>query len=731
MQAWRRQKQRQRHKEHTAWGTDSPGGVLLDRRQETGDDNTMKYAIKHEIRGRIRIHLYQQRMSIREADLLMYYLDSLPGVLRAKVYENTADAVIFYEGDRSSIIEAIRRFTYRDETLKELVPENTGRELNREYKEKLVQKVVVRAFTKTFLPAPMRAVFVAAHAVKYIAAGVRCLLKGRLEVEVLDATAITVSILRRDFDTASSVMFLLGVGGLLEEWTHKKSVDDLARSMSLNIEKVWQNVDGTEILVPVSQISEGDLVTVHVGTVIPLDGVVVSGEAMVNQASMTGESLPVKKEKEAYVYAGTAIEEGEITLRVKEAAGSTRFERIVTMIEDSQKLKSTLEGKAATLADALVPWSLGGTILTWLLTRNVTKAMSILMVDFSCALKLAMPLSVLSAMREASSYHITVKGGRYLEAVADADTIVFDKTGTLTKARPVVADVVTFGGRDRLEMLRIAACLEEHFPHSMANAVVQESIRQGLVHEEMHSRVDYIVAHGIATYIGEERVVIGSSHFVFEDEGCIVEAADREVFDRLSPEYSHLYLAIGGQLAAVICIEDPLREEAEAVVNSLRFLGISKIVMMTGDSERTARAIAARVGVDEYYSEVLPEDKARYVEAEMKQGRRVIMIGDGINDAPALSAADVGIAISEGAEIAREIADITISQDDLYHLVTLKAIGNGLMSRINKNYRFVIGFNLGLILMGAGGVIAPATSALLHNTSTLAVSLKSMTNLLD
>lgn len=457
----------------------------------------------------------------------------------------------------------------------------------------------------------------------------------------------------------------------------------------------------------------------------------VSGEAMVNQASMTRESLPVKKGKDAYVYAGTAIEEGEITLRVKEAAGSTRFERIVTMIEDSQKLKSTLEGKAATLADALVPWSLGGTILTWLLTRNVTKAMSILMVDFSCALKLAMPLSVLSAMREASSYHITVKGGRYLEAVADADTIVFDKTGTLTKACPVVADVVTFGGRDRLEMLRIAACLEEHFPHSMANAVVQESIRQGLVHEEMHSRVDYIVAHGIATYIGEERVVIGSSHFVFEDEGCIVEAADREVFDRLSPEYSHLYLAIGGQLAAVICIEDPLREEAEAVVNSLRLLGISKIVMMTGDSERTARAIAARVGVDEYYSEVLPEDKARYVEAEMKQGRRVIMIGDGINDSPALSAADVGIAISEGAEIAREIADITISQDDLYHLVTLKAIGNGLMSRINKNYRFVIGFNLGLILMGAGGVIAPATSALLHNTSTLAVSLKSMTNLLD
>lgn len=691
----------------------------------------MKYVIKHEIRGRIRLHVFQQRMSLREADLLQYYLCSLPGVSDAKVYERTADAVVYYQGSRCEVIEGIRRFSYQDETLQELVPQNSGRALNQQYKEKLIQNVVVRTVTKTWLPAPLRVAYTAFQAVKYVWAGLKSVLRGKLEVEVLDATAIVVSILRRDFNTAGSVMFLLGIGELLEEWTHKKSVDDLARSMSLNIEKVWQNVDGTEILVPVSKIAEGDLVTVHTGNVIPLDGIVVSGEAMVNQASMTGESLPVKKEPGMYVYAGTAMEEGGITLCVKEAAGSTRFERIVTMIEESQKLKSTLEGKAATLADALVPWSLGGTVLTWILTRNAMKALSILMVDFSCALKLAMPLSVLSAMRESSTYHITVKGGRYLEAVAEADTVVFDKTGTLTRARPVVADVVTFGGREKKEMLRIAACLEEHFPHSMANAVVQESLRQGLIHDEMHSRVDYIVAHGIATYIGEERVIIGSHHFVFEDEGCVVCEGEKETFDHLSPEYSHLYLAIGGELSAAICIEDPLREEADAVVNSLRRLGISKIVMMTGDSERTACAIAKRVGVDEYYSEVLPEDKARYVEAEMEQGRKVMMIGDGINDAPALSAADVGIAISEGAEIAREIADITISQDDLYHLVTMKSIGNGLMRRIHRNYRFVIGFNLGLILLGVGGVLTPAASALLHNTSTLAVSLKSMTNLLD
>ena len=556
-------------------------------------------------------------------------------------------------------------------------------------------------------------------------------MKCKIEVEVLDATAIAVSIIRNDFDTAGSVMFLLGIGELLEEWTHKKSVGDLARSMSLNIEKVWQKIDDTEVLVPVSDIREGDLVVVHTGNVIPLDGIVEAGEAMVNQASMTGESVPVKKEIGSYAYAGTAIEEGSITIRIKKAAGSTRFERIVTMIEESEKLKSSVEGKASGLADALVPWSLGGTALTWLITRNTTKALSILMVDFSCALKLAMPLSVLAAMREASSYQMTVKGGKFLEAIADADTIVFDKTGTLTKAQPTVADVVTFEGRDQNEMLRIAACLEEHFPHSMANAVVQESISRGLVHEEMHSKVDYIVAHGIASYIGDERVIIGSNHFVFEDEKCVIPESEMDKFDSLPPEYSHLYLAIGGRLAAVICIEDPLRPESTQVIKELRKLGISKIVMMTGDSDRTAKAIAAKVGVDEYYSEVLPEDKANFVEKEKTEGRKVIMIGDGINDSPALSAANVGIAISEGAQIAREIADITISEDALYQLVTLKEISNRLMKRVHWNYRFVIGFNLGLILLGVSGVLAPATSALMHNTSTLLISLKSMTNLLD
>lgn len=691
----------------------------------------MKFVIRHEIRGRVRVHFYQKEMSIRQADLLHYYLCTLPGVKAVRVYERTADAAVVYEGSRREILEGIQGFSYDNERIRELVPKNSGRALNREYKERLVQKVMARAFAKSFLPPPVRAVYTAVRSIRYLLKGIRCLLRGKLEVEALDATAIAVSVLRRDFDTAGSVMFLLGIGELLEEWTHKKSVSDLARSMSLNISRVWQKVDGTEVLVPVSKIREGDLVTVHMGNVIPLDGVVTSGDAMVNQASMTGESAPVRKGEGSYVYAGTAVEEGEITLRVRKAAGDTRFERIVTMIEESEQLKSTAEDRAATLADALVPWSLGGTVLTWLLTRNVTKALSILMVDFSCALKLAMPLSVLSAMREAGSYHITVKGGKYMEAVAAAHTIVFDKTGTLTKARPQVADVVVFNGMKKDELLRIAACLEEHFPHSMANAVVHEAVKRGLVHKEMHSRVDYIVAHGIATYVDHERVVIGSYHFVFEDEGCRIPEDKKEVFDRLPVEYSHLYLAIGGSLAAVICIEDPLRDEADGVVTALHRQGITKIVMMTGDSERTAAAIAGRVGVDEYYSEVLPEDKARFVDEEKKKGRRVIMIGDGINDSPALSAADAGIAISEGAEIAREIADITISEDNLFQLVTLRAISRGLMDRIDRNYRFVIGFNLGLILLGVGGVITPATSAMLHNTSTLAISLKSMTNLLD
>ena len=691
----------------------------------------IRFTVKREIRGRIRIHLTRGRLSIRQADLFSFYLASLPQVTAAKVYERIGDAAISYTGTKEDLIAEILKFSFDDEKLNELVPTTGTRALNQEFQEKLVTKCLTRCFTKIFLPVPIRAVWTAIQSVPYIIKGVRKLAGRKLEVEVLDATAITVSMLRSDFNTAGSVMFLLGIGELLEDWTHKKSVSDLAGSMSLNIEKVWQNVDGTEVLVPVSNIKEGDLVTVHVGNVIPLDGEVVTGEAMVNQASMTGESVPVKKEAGSYVYAGTAVEEGEITLKVKHAAGSTCFERIVQMIEDSEKLKSSVEGKAASLADALVPWSLGGTALTWLLTRNSTKALSILMVDFSCALKLAMPLSVLSAMREANSHHITVKGGKFLEAVSEAHTIVFDKTGTLTKAEPVLADIVVFNDMTKNEILRIAACLEEHFPHSMANAVVKEAVNRKLVHEEMHSKVDYIVAHGIATYVNGERVVIGSHHFVFDDEQCIIPDEHKQAFDELPPYYSHLYMAIGGKLAAVILIEDPLRDEAKDTIDALRSLGVKNIVMMTGDSERTARAIAEKVGVDQYFSEVLPEDKAGFVEREKALGHKVIMIGDGINDSPALSAADVGIAISEGAEIAREIADITISEENLYQLVTLKAISNGLMKRIHGNYRFVIGFNLGLILLGVAGVIAPATSALLHNTSTLGISLKSMTNLLN
>mgnify|MGYP000217475456 CR=1 FL=1 len=691
----------------------------------------MKFVIKHEIRGRIRVQILQGRMSIEQADILQYYFNAKPYSISVKVRERLSEIVIHYDGDRETVVRDLQTFSYEKAEVPESYIQNSGRALNSEYWEKLMTRVIMRVGNNLFLPAGVRAVITSVKSVKYIWKGICTLAARKIEVPVLDATAIGVSIIRSDFDTAGSVMFLLGIGEILEEWTHKKSVGDLARSMSLNIEKVWQNVDGTEVLVPVSNIKEGDLVTVHVGNVIPLDGEVVTGEAMVNQASMTGESVPVKKEAGSYVYAGTAVEEGEITLKVKHAAGSTRFERIVQMIEDSEKLKSSVEGKAASLADALVPWSLGGTALTWLLTRNSTKALSILMVDFSCALKLAMPLSVLSAMREANSHHITVKGGKFLEAVSEAHTIVFDKTGTLTKAEPVLADIVVFNDMTKNEILRIAACLEEHFPHSMANAVVKEAVNRKLVHEEMHSKVDYIVAHGIATYVNGERVVIGSHHFVFDDEQCIIPDEHKQAFDELPPYYSHLYMAIGGKLAAVILIEDPLRDEAKDTIDALRSLGVKNIVMMTGDSERTARAIAEKVGVDQYFSEVLPEDKAGFVEREKALGHKVIMIGDGINDSPALSAADVGIAISEGAEIAREIADITISEENLYQLVTLKAISNGLMKRIHGNYRFVIGFNLGLILLGVAGVIAPATSALLHNTSTLGISLKSMTNLLN
>ena len=639
--------------------------------------------------------------------------------------------MISYVGDRQTIIELLRGFHYEDVEVPEGLIENSGRELNNTYQEKLIGKIVFHYARRWILPYPIRICLTSIQSVKYLWKGLTTLAAGRIEVPVLDATAIGVSVLRSDFNTAGSIMFMLGIGELLEEWTHKKSVDDLARTMSLNVGKVWLVSGGQEVLVPTSQIKAGDKVVVHMGNIIPFDGVVAEGEAMVNQASLTGESVPVRKTVESTAYAGTVVEEGELTILVKEVGGSSRFEKIVKMIEDSEKLKSGAESKAEHLADKLVPYSLGGTILTYLLTRNVTKALSILMVDYSCALKLAMPISVLSAIREASLYNVTVKGGKYLEAVAEADTIVFDKTGTLTKAKPTVVDVVSFNGESTDELLRIAACLEEHFPHSMAKAVVDAATQKNLEHEEMHSKVEYIVAHGIASKINEKRAVIGSAHFVFEDENCVIPEGEQEKFDALPKEYSHLYLAIEGKLAAVICIEDPLREEASAVVQSLKRAGLSKVVMMTGDSERTAAAIAKRVGVDEYYSEVLPEDKASFVEREKAAGRKVIMIGDGINDSPALSAANVGIAISDGAEIAREIADITVSSDDLYQIVTLKLLSDSLMERIKKNYCRIVGFNSLLIVLGVTGVIQPTTSALLHNSSTLLIGLESMQNLLD
>jgi heavy metal translocating P-type ATPase len=670
-------------------------------------------------------------MTYREADTLLYYLHSLKNVTGVKVYERTGDAVISYVGIREEILEALKRFRYDSVEVPAGLIEHSGRELNAMYQEKLVGRVMIRAVRKLFLPSPIKTFHIGFQSVKYLVRGIKSLLKGKLEVAVLDAVAIGVSVLRGELETAGSVMFLLGIGELLEEWTHKKSVGDLARSMSLNVSRVWLLSGGQEVLVEASSIVPGDEVVVHMGNVIPFDGAVISGEGMVNQASLTGEALPVKKEADGYVYAGTVVEEGELTIKVREVSGSTRFENIVTMIEESEKLKSSMESKAGHLADKLVPYTLMGTGLTWLLTGNVTRALSVLMVDFSCALKLAMPISVLSAIREAGMYHITVKGGKYLEAVAEAVTIVFDKTGTLTKARPTVKDVVTFGEERQEEMLRIAACLEEHFPHSMAKAVVTAARNQGLEHEEMHSKVEYIVAHGIASSINGRKVVIGSYHFIFEDEGCRVDESAREKFESLPGDCSHLYLAIDQKLSAVICIEDPLREEAAAVVNSLKKAGIRKTVMMTGDSERTAAAVAARVGVDEYYSEVLPEEKARFIEREKASGNVVIMVGDGINDSPALSAADVGIAISDGAEIAREIADITIAADNLYEIVTLKLLSDSLMKRIHKNYRSIVGFNTGLILLGVGGAMSPTVSALLHNTSTLGISLSSMQNLLS
>lgn len=693
----------------------------------------MKFTIKHESRGRMRVHMEQYRMTYEQADTLLYVIHNHRNVTFVKVYDRTADAVIEYVGDREQIIELLRHFHYESANVPQTVIKTSGRELNNSYQEKLIGSVVWHYSKKLLLPWPIRTALTVGRSIKYIGIGLKCLLQRKIEVPVLDATAITVSLVTKDFSTASSIMFLLGIGELLEEWTHKKSVDDLARSMSLNVSKVWlKTPENQEILVESSKIEKGDKVVVHMGNVIPFDGEVLDGDAMVNQASLTGESVPVQRTVGNTVFAGTVVEEGEITIRVKEVEGNNRFDQIVTMIEESEKLKSELEGKAEHYADKLVPWTLGATGLTYLLTRNVTKAMSILMVDFCCALKLAMPISVLSAIREASLYNVTVKGGKFLEAVAEADTIVFDKTGTLTKAHPTVVDVVNFNDEySSDDMLRVAACLEEHFPHSMAKAVVDAASKKGLSHEEMHTKVEYIVAHGIATSINGKRTVIGSYHFVFEDEKCVVPAGKEPLFESLPLYYSHLYLAIEGMLSAVICIEDPLRDEAAAVVTSLKKAGISKVVMMTGDSERTASVIAKKVGVDEYYAEVLPEDKAAFVEREKAKGRKVIMIGDGINDSPALSAANVGIAISDGAEIAREIADITVGSDDLYQIVTLKYISNALMKRIKSNYRKIVGFNSGLIALGVAGVLPPTTTALLHNGSTILISVNSMKNLLE
>lgn len=693
----------------------------------------MKFTIKHESRGRMRVHMEQYRMTYEQADTLLYVIHNHRNVTFVKVYDRTADAVIEYVGDREQIIELLRHFHYESANVPQTVIKTSGRELNNSYQEKLIGSVVWHYSKKLLLPWPIRTALTVGRSIKYIGIGLKCLLQRKIEVPVLDATAITVSLVTKDFSTASSIMFLLGIGELLEEWTHKKSVDDLARSMSLNVSKVWlRTPENQEILVESSKIQKGDKVVVHMGNVIPFDGEVLDGDAMVNQASLTGESVPVQRTVGNTVFAGTVVEEGEITIRVKEVEGNNRFDQIVTMIEESEKLKSELEGKAEHYADKLVPWTLGATGLTYLLTRNVTKAMSILMVDFCCALKLAMPISVLSAIREASLYNVTVKGGKFLEAVAEADTIVFDKTGTLTKAHPTVVDVVNFNDEySSDDMLRVAACLEEHFPHSMAKAVVDAASKRELSHEEMHTKVEYIVAHGIATSINGKRTVIGSYHFVFEDEKCVVPAGKESLFESLPLYYSHLYLAIEGKLSAVICIEDPLRDEAAAVVTSLKKAGISKVVMMTGDSERTASVIAKKVGVDEYYAEVLPEDKAAFVEREKAKGRKVIMIGDGINDSPALSAANVGIAISDGAEIAREIADITVGSDDLYQIVTLKYISNALMKRIKSNYRKIVGFNSGLIALGVAGVLPPTTTALLHNGSTILIGVNSMKNLLE
>ena len=691
----------------------------------------MKFKVLHNMRGRMRIHVMTNEMTDLQADKLEYDLAAQDMILTAKVYERTGDVVITYTGERQILLSYLQTYYYSRKVEEDETLARSGRAMNRKYWDKLVNRVVLRMGSKFFVPAPIRTGLVLVKSLSYIKKALSCVGRRKIEVPLLDGIAITTSIVRGDYGTAGSVMFLLDLGEIMEEWTHKKSVDDLAKKMSLNVSKVWLNVDGKEVLTDVSKIETGDCVTVHMGNVIPLDGVIKEGEGMVNQASLTGEVIPVAKKPGGYVYAGTVLEEGELLIEVKENSGTTKYEKIVAMIEETEKLKSTVESRAEHLADRLVPYTLAGTGLVYLLTRNVTKALSVLMVDFSCALKLSMPISVLSAMREAQSHGITVKGGKFLEAMAEADTIVFDKTGTITKAQPVVSDVISFCDEEPDELLKIAACLEEHFPHSMAKAVVRAAMDKGLVHEENHSKVEYIVAHGISSRIQDKKVIIGSYHFVFEDEQCVIPQGKEELFESLSGECSHLYLAIDGVLVAVIAITDPIREEAPQVVSMLRKCGFSKIVMMTGDSERTAEVVAAKVGVDEYYSEVLPEDKASYVEKEHQAGRKVIMIGDGVNDSPALSAADVGIAICDGAEMAREIADITIAGDNLEELVTLKRLSNALVKRIHGNYRQIVGFNTGLILCGIGGVMQPATSALLHNTSTLAISVKSMKDLLS
>ena len=690
----------------------------------------MKCTILHEGKGRMRVHVEKVRMTLHRADVLEAYLNHHDAIVHAAVYERTGDVVITYTGKRTAAIAVLAGYKFDVAEYDALVTSADSRRLNREYQDKMFDLVAGRCLRKLFLPAPLDAAYTAFRSIHFLWKGVRCVLSRRLEVEVLDALSIGVSILRSDFATAGSVMFLLNLGSLLEEWTRKKSLDDLARSMALNVDKVWVRSQGTEVLVPLTKVRSGDEVVVRSGNMIPLDGTVLEGEAMVNQAALTGEAMPVRKAEGSTLYAGTVVEEGECVFIAKAEGGSNRYDKIVAMIEESEKLKSSTENRALVLADKLVPWCLGATVVTYLLTRNATRAISCLMVDFSCALKLSMPLAVLSAMRECGSYHITVKGGKYLEALSQADTIVFDKTGTLTRATPQVVEVVPFSGCNEREVLQLAACLEEHFPHSMANAVVRAAKERGISHEEMHSEVEYIVAHGIASRVGGQRVVIGSHHFVFEDEKCTIPTAEQQKFDALKPAYSHLYMAASGQLVGVICISDPLRPEAAAVLNGLRALGIRNTVMMTGDSERTAAAIAKQVGVDRFFAEVLPEDKANFVQQAKAEGHTVVMIGDGINDSPALSAADIGIAINSGAAIAREIADVTIKADSLEELVALKAIANSLQKRVHANYRFVLTFNSALIALGALGILQPASSAMLHNLSTIGISLKSMTNLL-